>query len=312
MNDFAILGAGALGTVIGAKLSLAGFKVQLIARNQEHIKNINRNGLVFIENGVRKVINILAGANTEALPAKHVIVLTKTHQTRDAVMSIKGVMGPTCYWVSLQNGLGNGKELTQCVAEIQIIDGVTMVPATLDAPGQVSSHGESNTWVGPLTSSCSQTAKSLVKSFNQAKINTEYADDVRVPIWQKACFNVAMNALCGLVSGSPGLLKAFPDGEQLAHEIADEALKIALLEGVAIDPSKTHSMITMACSKHTFHRPSMLQDLQANRLTEIEALNGYIQDRSEHWKTPTPLNKIILRLIRLREQSPAFWSLNGK
>ena len=83
-----------------------------------------------------------------------------------------------------------------------------------------------------------------------------------------------MNALCSLVDVSPGLLQQFPDERQLAHEIAEEAITIANLEEAPVNPEKVHGLIDYACADHTYHLPSMLQDLKAQRLTEIESFNG--------------------------------------
>ena len=75
---------------------------------------------------------------------------------------------------------------------------------------------------------------------------------------------MAMNALCSLVDVSPGLLQQFPDERQLAHEITEEAITIAKLEEEPVNPEKVQGLIDYACADHTYHRPSMLQDLKAH------------------------------------------------
>ena len=75
-----------------------------------------------------------------------------------------------------------------------------------------------------------------------------------------------------------------------------------------MNPEKVHGLIDYACAEHTYHRPSMLQDLKAQRLTEIESLNGYlVVDARKHGKE-VPLTNLMARLIRLRERAPEFWA----
>ena len=119
---------------------------------------------------------------------------------------------------------------------------------------------------------------------------------------------MAMNALCSLVDGSLGLLQHFPDGRQLAHEIAEEAITIAQLEGTLVNTEKVHGLIDCACADHTYHRPSMLQDLKAQRLTEIESLNGYLVAAARKHSKEVPLTNLMARLIRLRDRAPEFWA----
>ena len=146
------------------------------------------------------------------------------------------------------------------------------------------------------------------EDLNQAGLKTHFTCDVRTFIWQKACFNMAMNALCSLVDGSPGLLQQFSNGRQLAHEIAEEAITIAQLEGASVNPEKMYGLIDYVCADHAYHRPSMLQDLEAQRLTEIESLNGYLMAAARKYGKEVPLTNLMARLILLRVRASEFWA----
>ncbi len=182
------------------------------------------------------------------------------------------------------------------------------MPAEFIKPGEVGSAGSSETWMFSANGEHSEIVNQVGEDLNQAGLKTHVTGDVRKFIWQKACFNMAMNALCSLVDGSPGLLQQFPDGRQLAHEIAEEAITIAQLEGASVNPEKVHGLIDYACADHTYHRPSMLQDLKAQRLTEIESLNGYLVAAARKHGKEVPLAHLMARLIRLRERAPEFWA----
>ena len=103
-------------------------------------------------------------------------------------------------------------------------------------------------------------------------------------------------------------MKKFADGNALAHEIADETLDVAGQIGITVDADKVHRLIDYACANHTWHRPSMLQDLNHGRITEVEALNGYIAQAARQHGLTAPLNHMMARLIKLRQVSEAFWS----
>ena len=104
------------------------------------------------------------------------------------------------------------------------------------------------------------------------------------------------------------MLNYYPDGKALAHEIADETLGIAKASGAKLDAEKVHVLIEYVCANHIKHKPSMLQDLENERGTEISALNGYIVDLAGKLSIDAPLNLMISRLICLKEMAPTFWA----
>jgi 2-dehydropantoate 2-reductase len=183
-----------------------------------------------------------------------------------------------------------------------------MMPAQLLKPGEVVSSDAAETWLYHASGKPDALTNQVGTDFNQAGITTTVTRDVHDFIWQKACFNVAMNALCGLVSGSPGMLNHFPDGKALAHEIVDETLVIAKASGANVDAEKVHALIEYACANHLKHKPSMLQDLENERGTEVAALNGYIVDLSAKLALDAPLNRMLARLVKLKEGAPEFWT----
>ncbi|MEZ5480306.1 MAG: 2-dehydropantoate 2-reductase [Thiolinea sp.] len=303
---YSVLGAGAMGSVFGARLRLAGFEVELLNRSPAHSEAIRANGLQATLDGTRHTLDIAATTVDQARPADVVIAFTKSHQLQAALQALPDTLQQAQVLV-LQNGLGNGERAAQLLGAERVIEGVSMMPAEFISPGVIASSDAAQTWMYPLSGELSAQARQIGEDFNQAGIITHVIPEVRQFIWQKACFNIAMNALCGLTQGSPGLLQQFPDGRALAHELADEALQVARLSGVELDDNKVHELIDYACAQHRFHKPSMLQDLEQGRRTEIEALNGYLVARADELGVAVPLNRVLLRLLRLRERAPEFW-----
>ncbi len=304
---YSVLGAGAMGSVFGARLQLAGCEVELLNRSPEHSQAIRKNGLLAHIDGKSHRIHIPACTVDHARCADAVIIFTKSYQIDAALEKLPASLNQA-HVVTLQNGLVNSERVARWVGRERTIEGVTMMPAEFIGPGEVASSDPSETWLYHANGQASELVDTIAKDFNKAGIVCTVSAEVQRFIWQKACFNVAMNALCALTNGSPGLLQEYADGNALAHEIADETLAVAVHSGITVDAAKVHTLIDYACANHTWHRPSMLQDLNHGRMTEVDVLNGYIEQAARQHGLTAPLNQMMARLIRLRQVSEAFWS----
>lgn len=308
--SYSILGSGAMGSAFGARLRLAGLEVELLYRSPGQSDTINKHGLMAEIDGHSHRVDVAARPVEQASAADAIILFTKSHQIDNALNSLPPALAQTPV-ITLQNGLGNGEQVASHVGVQNTIEGVSMMPADLLGLGKISSPDPAQTWLYHASGRPSKLVDQIGIDFNCAGINTTVTPQVQQRIWQKACFNIGMNAVCALTQGSPGLLHAFPDGNKLVHELADEALKIATRSGIAVQPNEVHELIDYACANHTYHKPSMLQDLQLNKNTEIEALNGYVVEQADRLAIEVPLNRLICRLMKLREQSPEFWSVEA-
>ena len=307
--DVMILGAGGVGCVVGGQLCAAGYKVQLVNRSPDTANAIAKNGLRLELNDGLKVTRPDAVTSSDAGSARFVMCFTKTHQTGDAVRSIAGVLTEETILVSMQNGLGNGQLLSEMTAR-DVLHGVTLLPATVLGPAHIRSIGSHKSWLGPLElqnarqrTACDQLAEML----NKSQLETETPENVLPSIWQKACFNVAMNGASALADASPGLIGDTPELKAEAHALADEALQLAAALDITLEADQVHEMIDFACREHRYHLPSMLQDIRANRQTEIASLNGYVVAEAARLGLAVPKCQLINGLIRARQAAPAFW-----
>jgi 2-dehydropantoate 2-reductase len=303
-----IIGPGALGTLFAARIAKSGTPVQLIGRNKQALDSINASGITFEVDREIDTVGVRACSIEQADTTDLCIFFTKAQDLMTAAESVVRHM-PSAHLVTMQNGLGHGQRLSSIVRDPSMVThGVTMVPADLRGVGNVETHGQAKSWLGPLIPEGLSCTTEVVDLLCRAGFFVELTTEPEVRIWNKACFNVAMNGLCALIDGSPGLLERFPDGKQLAHEIADEVIRVGLAEGVQVSADDVHGLIDMACANHTYHRPSMVQDLLQSRLTEIDALNGFVSERAEQYGLLVPKTTMIYRLVKLRERSPEFWA----
>ncbi len=310
MNDVMILGAGALGAFVGGLIAKAGYSVQLVNRSSSNAEVIKAQGLTIETSDETFTVHPDAVRLEQASDARFVLLFTKTYQSEKAIKAIQTKLSASSVIVTLQNGLGNGQRIADQV-EHSVIHGVTMIPATQVKPGFVRSHGFSDTWFGPLNPS-DQTALSaaieLEKILTAAGITASNVDQPLNKIWQKACFNVAMNGVCALTDAGPGIVYDTESLKQEAHALADEAVSVADAMNATVDKEALHSLINFACAEHRFHQPSMLQDVRAGRLTEVDSLNGFVVDQAKRLGVAVPKNELMAALILGRQASPEFWS----
>lgn len=310
MNDVMILGAGALGAFVGGCISKAGYSVQLVNRSSSNAEVINSQGLKVETSDQTFTVYPDAVQLEQASDARFVLVFTKTYQSEEAIKAVEAKLSPSSIIVTLQNGLGNGQRLAEQVKQ-SVIHGVTMIPATQIEPGSVRSHGFSDTWFGPLNPSDQDTlsaALELEKILTEAGITASSVDQPLNKIWQKACFNVAMNGVCALTDAGPGIVNDTEALKREAHALADEAVSVANAMNATVDTEALHNLINFACAEHRFHQPSMLQDIRAGRLTEVDSLNGFVVEQAKRFGVSVPKNELMTALILARQVSSKFWS----
>lgn len=294
----AILGAGALGAVLGAELHIAGFDVRLLDKDLAHIKAIQDSGLRVDWDDRTEHLMIPAMEPEDAERADLVILLTKTLHSVSALQSIKPVIEAGACVLTLQNGLGNVETVLSVVPSGQVLFGCTMTPGDLRGPGHVSSHGMAYTPFDALETDgpAAKIAQALTKS---GMVQTPTAN---AQVWQKAAFNCAMNATAVLGEGPVREIARFI-GQDMVEQIAMEVMNVGAKDGVETDLAPVSKQIAFALGAHGAHKPSMLQDIKAGRRTEIEALNGYIATRGAELGVDVRLNTLLASLVRMKENA---------
>lgn len=314
MNDVMILGAGAVGCLVGGHLAAQGYKVELVNRSPATAAAIAERGLIMELDSGTEVVHPGAAKLEEARAARFVMLFTKAYQTDAALRAVLSKLPEDCVIVTLQNGLGNAEHLAQ-ISGRPVLQGVTLIPSTLIAPAHVRSHGAHTSWLGPLdpdNEGQQAAAQELARMLNLSGLATEYEAEVRTRVWHKACFNVAMNGICALADAPPGLVYETPQLMAQAHALADEAVAVAHAEGAQVDADALHKMIDFAAREHRFHQPSMLQDVRADRETEIESLNGFIVNAAHRLGIAVPRNELMYGLVLARQAASAFWKQQPK
>ena len=303
---FVVVGVGALGSYFGGALAAAGHDVTLVVRNVAHREAIQANGLQMrLDSGDKMVHpNVIApDAVAGEAPADLLIIFCKTGATRDVLTASAPLIGPETRLVSAQNGLGNAAILAEFAPLDRVIYGTTMAPGNLQGPGVVVSHGSHLTQIRAATGDATSQsyAAVLARALDDAGVPTIVNEDVDTVIWAKVAFNCAMNSLCALNGLRPGALLDSPEMSRLVRATVMETCDVAAAAGIMVDRDEMEARLQMVQREHRDHVPSMLHDMMAKRLTEIDSINGAVVAIGASHGVPTPYNETLLALVHQRE-----------
>lgn len=300
--EVAVLGAGAMGSLFGGRLASRGHRVRLLTTNVAHRQAVDRDGLTLVVAGTIERVSVeVALPDAPGEPPDLIILFTKTHQSEKALTAARHLIGQHTQVMTVQNGLGNLERIAPFVPVERVILGTSNLPADFAAPGRIVSDGGSITRIARASGVRDAFVQRIAETLSDAGIPTECVDDIQRSIWEKAAFNVAMNPTLALGQATPGTLGRSPQALELALAAASEACAVAQSEGVTIDEGPVHQHILWACANHPDHRPSMRQDMDAGRPTEIDALCGEVVRRGLRNGIGTPVNDALWRLVNLRD-----------
>lgn len=304
-RSFAVVGAGAMGAMFGARLAAAGFDVTLFDPWEEHVAQIQANGLKVLGGSGETTVRL--PAYVSACPDKaydYAIIFTKNQHTEDAINRFKPVFGPKTYVVSLQNGIGGMEILPHYFARERIIVGVTTCSSDLEGPGRVRPGGGGTTYVAPLHAGSPEGAQGFASILRTCGLQTAVSEQTLGLVWEKLAFNAAINPLCALTRMSAGEAERHPYGKRLIRLIVEEVASVAHRAGIQLNSKQVLENLYQACRpEHSGHHlPSMLQHVLNGQSTEIEAINGAVIRLAEQLQVDVPYNRIVYQLVKMTEE----------
>ena len=296
-----IIGIGAMGSLFGGAIKLINGDVKLIIRNQKTRLAIENNGLTLnLDNGSFKTYpEIVTPHSLHKFDL--ILIFTKTNHTEKALKSIQHNITPKTVLMSLQNGIGNEKKLNKFVPLSNIIYGTSMAPADLVKYGEVTSHGSHSSEFKALGEVANNYINKITDLLNKAGLKAYINNDVDQIIWNKVAFNSAMNSICALIRGTPKEILLNPRLKIFVEKVAEETCRVAKSIGINVNELKVKKTIELSCKEHGDHKPSMLQDFLAKKLTEIDSLNGSVIKIGKENSINTPLNTALYNLIKAEE-----------
>ncbi|MBM3832170.1 MAG: 2-dehydropantoate 2-reductase [Verrucomicrobia bacterium] len=302
----AVIGAGAMGSVIGGLLVKAGNDVALIDVWAEAIRAINTGGLrIEDRSGKTETIRVLATDKPAQVgPVDLVLIFVKCYHTEAAVRNAAPLIDPQTVVLSLQNGWGNGPRISALVGPERLILGVCYHSATVAGPGHVQHVGKGMTFMGELDGKMTERLARIADAFNKADIEVAPTPTVLKEIWSKLALNICTlptSALLGFYA--PQLVQHEPLLD-LMRALLREAVAVANAQGIALNFDERWETITgllKRCAPNA--KASMLQDVEKARQTEIDVINGAIVEAGRRLNIPTPYNHAMVCMVKSLEGS---------
>jgi 2-dehydropantoate 2-reductase len=300
-----VVGCGAVGSLFAAHLAtLEDVEVWAYDVVEEHVAAINAHGLR-LTGRAELVAAVKASADPAAIPpCDFGIVATKSMFTAAAIAATAHAFsdGAVC---SVQNGVGNEELIAEYVP--RVIRGTTFPAGRVTAPGVVQMDVAGDTWIGPFEErpASIEEVAALADAMTRGGMPAKALADARGAQWTKLIFNAASNPLGALTGLTQGRLCELPATRALISGLVAEGVAVAAALGITLD-SDPEALIDHSAQVAYDHRASMLQDAQAHRRTEVDALNGGIARFGARHGVPTPLNDAMVALISGMERS---WEL---
>jgi 2-dehydropantoate 2-reductase len=308
-----IVGAGAIGLTFAAALAGA-HDVVLLARRAAVAQIIERDGIALEgsafdggmgasatdDDAAIRYVRVRASTDPRALAqCDAVLVAVKAYATADALAPLRGILPSRVLVASLQNGIDNVEIARTTLPGSRVVAGSTMQGAVLLGDGRIRPLARAAT-VFARDDAGSPSSDDLAGAFRAGGLEASVVDDPAPALWRKLVVNAALNPLGALARRTNGDVVADPDLAPLARALAGEAGAVAAAAGIDVgDPWAT---VEAAARATAANRNSMLQDLDAGRPTEIEAICGAIARRAHLYDVPVPLTETMLRLVRARER----------
>jgi 2-dehydropantoate 2-reductase len=304
----AIIGAGAIGGYVGAKLALAGEQVTCMVRGA-NLAAIRRGGLKLImgDGSEHVAANARASDDYAAAGVQDIVILAvKAHQVEAVANDVPKLFGPETVVVTMQNGIPywyfhqHGGELAgsvvrsvdphgliaQKIPAARVIGCVVYPAAELVAPGVIR-HIEGERFpVGELDGSHSERVARVSQCFTNAGFKSPVLDQIRAEIWLKAWGNLSFNPISALTRATLVDICQFAPTRALAAAMMTEAQAVAGKLGISFRVPLEKRIA--GAEKVGKHKTSMLQDIEAERPPELEALVGSVAELGRLTRTPTP------------------------
>lgn len=302
MTSVVVAGAGAIGSLLAAHLARVA-EVTVLTRREEQAAALRERGLR-VSGRAEFTARLAATADPAELPeeAELAILACKGTDLEGLAARLEGVL-PRATAMTIQNGLG-AEAVVAAHGEWPLLSAVTFMSGTRHGDTHVEYVLDTPTWVGPFRGTTEEDARRVAELIEAGGLKAQAFADLRPAQWSKLIFNATVNGVAAL-TGLPHDFH-FAQTEQpsdlghLVRDLVEEGKAVAAAAGIELhdDPWE---MNVLATRRGHRHYPSMLEDVEARRPTELESINGALVREAARLGVPVPLHAAVYRLVKARE-----------
>jgi 2-dehydropantoate 2-reductase len=289
-----IAGTGALACLFAARLSSAGNEVSILGSWPEGLAALRQSGvrLLDLDGSCHNYpVQVINGSATRG-NFSHCLVLVKSWQTQRVADRLGRCLSAHGLALTLQNGLGNAEILEAALNPERVLLGVTTVAARLLEPGHVQCTGSGKVLLGAHPN-----LGAVPELLQKAGFPVELVSDPVSLLWGKLVINAAINPLTALLRVTNGELLERPAARELLAQAACEAASVARMQGINLPYPDPVLAVEEVARNTSGNFSSMLQDVMRSTVTEIDAINGAIVRVGEQLGLPTPVNRMLWKLV---------------
>jgi 2-dehydropantoate 2-reductase len=298
-----VVGAGVIGSLYAAHLARVA-EVSVLTRREEQANALDEQGLR-VSGKSDFVASVNATADVGALPEFELgIIATKATELEAAAARLEGRF-PAATLMTVQNGLG-AEEIVRRFGDWSLLSAVTFMSGTRHGDAHVEYVLDTETWLGPYETTPLETAEAVAGLLVRSGLKALALPDVRPAQWSKLIFNATVNGVAAL-TGLPHDAHFAERDEpwqlgHLVHELVEEGRRVAGAAKVTLrdDPWE---MNVLATRRGSAHYPSMLEDVEARRPTELELINGSLVREARRAGIEAPLHEAVYALVQAKQSS---------
>jgi len=304
VTSVVVAGAGSIGSLLAAHLAQVA-DVTVLTRREEHAAALREQGLR-VSGRSDFTARLDATTDPVALPAdaELAILACKSTDLDPLATRLEGAL-PGATVMTIQNGLG-AEEIVAAHGEWPLLSAVTFMSGTRHGDTHVEYVLDTATWIGPYRRTAEEDARRVAELIESGGLKAQSFPDLRPAQWSKLIFNATVNGVAAL-TGLPhdfhfAQTEKLWDLGYLVRDLVDEGKAVAAAAGVELhdDPWEMNVFATQRGHRHF---PSMLEDVEARRPTEVELINGALVREAERHGVPVPHQTALYRLGKAREAS---------
>lgn len=298
-----VVGAGGLGSYIGALLSKAGHDVDLVARGA-HADAIRSSGLhVETVHGDFEVRAACVESALELGGADLTVVAVKAFSLDEVAVQVAHLAERGSVVVSVLNGVTASERLAAAgCPDDRLVDGIAYMTAFRTAPGRVVRKAAHHSLVvGSSTGAPPSALDTVSEAFDGTGVDIVVADDIQPELWRKMAVVCSLSAICALSGESMGPVRTHRFGAELQRRAIAEVTSVARARGVAMASDAEEHIGSLLDAFPADFYPSVIHDLKRGRRTEMEQLGGVIVALGREVGIEAPLHEAATLAVQLGE-----------
>jgi 2-dehydropantoate 2-reductase len=303
VNRVCIAGAGVIGSLFAAYLARVT-DVTALTRREEHARALNEHGLRVSGRG-DFTSRVTAATSPDRLPEPELVIVASKGGDVEPIATQLAGHWPNATLMTVQNGIGADEIVARHGAWRRLM-AVTFMSGTRHADTHVEYVLDTATWIGPSHGTTPDDARAVAALIDSSGLKAEAFDDLRPAQWSKLIFNATVNTVAALTGlrHDPhfAALNEPHDLGFLVRNLMDEGKTVAAAAGVTLDEDPWE-MNVWATQRGHRHAPSMLEDVQARRRTEVDMITGSLVREAHRLGVPVPLHEAMYSLIKGVEAS---------